>query len=122
MSQCKVRPAKRQIPTFASRQEEAEFWDTHDLTDYFDDFEYAPSWFQVEGPLSETVTLHIDVETMDEVRALAEEQGFPPDVLLQIWILERRDAERARRAEALAASASDETPATVTPVGRGTTA
>jgi len=121
MTQSKVRSTKRQIPTFASREEEAAFWDRHDLTDYFDDFEYNPSWFQVEGPLSEPVTLHLDLETMDEVRALAEAQGLPPDVLLQIWILERRDAERARRAEARAA-ASDETAGTATPGGRGTTA
>ena len=122
MSQSQVRPTKRQIPTFASWQEEAEFWDTHDVTDYFDDFEYDPAWFRVEGPLSEIVPLHIDVETKEEVRALAEEQGFPPVVLPQIWILERRDAERARRAEALAASASDGTAATVAPTGRGSTA
>ena len=98
MTRSKVRSPKRQIPTFASREEEAEFWDTHDVTDYFDDFEYNPSWFQVEGPLSEVVTLHIDLETMDEVRALAKERDLPPDVLLHVWILERRDAERQRRA------------------------
>ena len=98
MTQREAGRTTRPIPTFASRAEEAEFWDSHDLTDYFDDFEYKPAWFRAEGPLSESVTLHIDIETMEEVRALAEEQGYPPDVLLQIWILERRDAERQRRA------------------------
>ena len=98
MTRSKVRSPKQQIPAFASREEEAEFWDTHDVTDYFDDFEYNPSWFQVEGPLSEVVTLHIDLETMDEVRTFAKERDLPPDVLLHIWILERRDAERQRRA------------------------
>ncbi|MHB8575587.1 MAG: CopG family antitoxin [Dehalococcoidia bacterium] len=26
------------IPEFASREEEARFWDTHDLADYWDEF------------------------------------------------------------------------------------
>ena len=34
-------PAKDPIPEFATREEEAEFWDTHDFTDYWDELEPA---------------------------------------------------------------------------------
>ena len=95
MTHSQVKPTKRQIPEFTSRAEEAEFWDTHDLTDYFDFDE--PIEMEVTGPLSEPITLHIDIETMEEVRALAKERGLPPDGLLYVWILERRDGERQRR-------------------------
>ena len=54
------------------------------------------------SPLSEPVTLHIDIETMEEVRAITEEQDLPPDGLIHVQILERRDAERQRRAAATA--------------------
>ena len=37
------RPQKPAVPTFANRDEEAAFWDTHDLTDYFYDFEFKPA-------------------------------------------------------------------------------
>ena len=30
---------KSRIPEFVSREEEAEFWDTHDFTDYLDELE-----------------------------------------------------------------------------------
>lgn len=101
----KVQTPKRPIPAFASWEEEAEFWDTHDLTDYFN-LEYKPGFPRLDGPLSEPITLHIDTETMELVREIAAEQGLPPDGLLFIWILERRDAERARRsAEAAAVDA-----------------
>jgi hypothetical protein len=30
---------KEPIPPFASREEEAAFWDEHDLSNYWDDFE-----------------------------------------------------------------------------------
>ena len=97
MTRSAVKANKLPIPTFRSRAEEAEFWDTHDLTDYFD-FETEPVGWKIDGPFSEPVTLRIDLETMEEVRAHAAARDMPPDVLLQIWILERRDAERQRRA------------------------
>ncbi len=37
------RQAKRKepIPEFKSREEEATFWDTHDIADYWDDWLFA---------------------------------------------------------------------------------
>ena len=37
----KQRPAKDPIPRFATREEIAEFWDTHDFADYWDELEPA---------------------------------------------------------------------------------
>jgi hypothetical protein len=39
MSKDKPGQGKDPIPEFASRQEEAEFWDTHDFGDYWDDWQ-----------------------------------------------------------------------------------
>jgi len=98
MTRTAVRSKAKPLPRFANRQEEAEFWDTHDVFDYVDEAA-EPIRLEVTGPLSEPVTLHIDIETMEEVRALAEAQGVPPDGLLYLWIIERRDAERQRRVD-----------------------
>jgi hypothetical protein len=35
-------PLHSQIPEFATREEEAEFWDSHDVTDYLDELKPAP--------------------------------------------------------------------------------
>lgn len=92
------------VPDFASREEEVAFWDTHDVTDYFAFDEFVK--FEGEVAPSEPVTLHIDVETWEEVQKLAQERDLPPDGLLHVWILERRDAERERRgSESLGAAA-----------------
>jgi hypothetical protein len=99
MAETKRSRRVKPVPVFPSREAEAQFWDTHDLTDYaaFD----APVPF---GPLarrSEQVTLYVDPETLDLVKAMAAEQDLPWDALLGIWLVERRDAEQAkRRAEA----------------------
>jgi len=88
MSETKKRTkSASRIPTFATREEEAEFWDTHDFTDYWDQFKPADVTFNVEP--SENVTVWIDGHTMKRVRAEAEKQGLPPDTLIFIWILER---------------------------------
>jgi hypothetical protein len=100
MTRSEVHTRKLPIPNFANREEEVEFWDSHDLTDYFEDWEFTPVSLHLEHPLSEPVTLHIDSETWDEVQTLARERDLPPDGLLHVWILERRDAERERRRSA----------------------
>jgi len=90
-----VRPRPGRIPDFATRQEMAEFWDTHDISDFWD--ELAPVEVEFAPPLSRSLALEIDIDTWEEVEALARERDLPPDGLLQVWILERRDAERQRR-------------------------
>lgn len=88
------RPLKP-IPAFASREAEAEFWDTHDLTDYFD-FD-TPVRLNF-GPGGEKVELFIETETLELSKAIAAEMGVPWEGLLELWLVERRDAERERRA------------------------
>lgn len=96
MSQRGVVSPPSRIPDFATREEEAAFWDTHDIGEYWDELE--PVEIEFETPLSEQITLSIDRETMAEVRAAAAERGMPVDLILFLWIVERRDTERARRA------------------------
>lgn len=90
------------IPAFASREAEAEFWDTHDFTDYasFDhpaEVRFAPS--------GETVPLFVDRETLALAKAIAAEQRVPWEGLLELWLVERREAERAAGAPARRESA-----------------
>ena len=77
----------RPIPEFSSYEEEAEFWDTHDVTDYFDTF--------VKGGLGKCVGHEIGIpispEQMRRLSTLAEEAGTDVITLAQRWILDRLD-------------------------------
>lgn len=75
------------IPEFASREEEAEFWDTHSLADYWDEFK--PVRVRFAKNLSEGITIRLDPETLSKVRSLAKEKGIGPTVLIRMWIMER---------------------------------
>ncbi len=79
------------IPDFSSREEEAKFWDTHDITDYLD--ELTPVTVRVAKNLSHGLTIRLDPQTLERLRGLAEEKGVGPTTLIRMWILERIKAE-----------------------------
>src|SRR4051812_48471015 len=75
------------IPEFSSIQEEAEWWDTHDITDYLD--ELTPVKMRVAKKLSETITIHVDTPTFSELERIAREQGINVQALAFLWVYER---------------------------------
>ena len=79
--------SKEPIPTFASREQEAEFWDSHDLADYWDDFE--PAKVRFSRNLTEGITIRFDPATLAKLRAEAKKRGLGATSLARMWILER---------------------------------
>jgi hypothetical protein len=105
MSEPHAPPRSSRIPDFRSREEEAEFWDTHEFTDFLDE-----SWpveieasqalrDRVEARAREEAEGGLIVPLKPEVRAelsrRADERGVGPAALAQLWIEERLRAERA---------------------------
>jgi predicted DNA binding CopG/RHH family protein len=86
------RPSR--IPEFANRQEEAEFWDTHSIADYWD--ELRPVKVTFAKNLSEGITIRLDRPTLTAVRAEARAKGIGPTTLIRMWVLERIASEQKR--------------------------
>jgi|SRR5579863_1434798 predicted DNA binding CopG/RHH family protein len=84
------------IPDFASREEEAEWWDTHDVTDYLD--ELQPVKVHMSRTLSEGVQVRFDPETMAALRQRAREQGIGSSSLIRMWVLEKLRSDEQRHA------------------------
>lgn len=82
----KEQPKKRRIPQFASREEEAEWFDTHDMADYQDEFKTVKARFAKH--LSEGITIRFDPQTLAKLRIQAHEKGLGPTTLARMWILE----------------------------------
>jgi predicted glycoside hydrolase/deacetylase ChbG (UPF0249 family) len=78
---------RRRIPQFKSRAEEARFWDTHSLADYWDEF--TPVRARFAKNLSEVLPVRFDAETLDQLRAQARRKGLGPTQLVRMWVLER---------------------------------
>lgn len=81
---------KSRIPEFKTRPEEAEFWDTHDTTDFEDEFK--PVRVRFARNLSEGITIRLDPTTLGQLREQAAAQGLGPTQLIRMWILERIQA------------------------------
>ena len=81
---------RTRIPTFTSREEEAEFWDTHDTADYESEFERTNVRFAKN--LSQGITVRFTAETLETLRATAQKKGIGPTTLARMWILERLEA------------------------------
>lgn len=84
------RPKRTQVPSrvpdFASREEEAAFWDTHAITDHLD--ELKPARVRFAKNLSEGITIRLDPQTLAELRTQAHQKGVGPTTLARMWILE----------------------------------
>jgi predicted DNA binding CopG/RHH family protein len=77
---------KKRIPEFASIEEEAAFWDTHSTADYEDEFK--PVRVRFAKNLSEGLTIRLDPDTLEKVRAEAHERGIGATTLIRMWVLE----------------------------------
>jgi predicted DNA binding CopG/RHH family protein len=81
------------IPTFKSEQEEAEFWDTHDSTDYLSNTEPAELTFVDVRPQKRSISLRIDGDTINTLKDIAGRKGIGYQTLIRMWVMERLEKE-----------------------------
>ena len=89
---------KSRIPEFKTIEEEAEFWDTHDTTDYEDEFK--PVKVRFADKLFDRVTIPVDADTLAQLDTLAREQELNATALARRWVLERLEQEVRTRGKA----------------------
>ncbi len=83
---------KSSISKAGSYQEIGEFWDTHDLTDYWD--QTKPVEFEVELK-SEVTCFALESGLSSRIRELAIQRGESPETLLNLWVQEKLQEEAA---------------------------
>ncbi len=71
---------------FASVEEAAEFWDTHDSGDYDEYFVDVECEVKLK---KRTLLISVDGALYDEVRAIAKKKRIPADKLVSRWIKEK---------------------------------
>jgi predicted glycoside hydrolase/deacetylase ChbG (UPF0249 family) len=82
----------RQVPRFSSREEEARFWDTHDISDYWDGMK--PVRVRFAKQLSQGITVRFDPKTLTQLRLAANKRGIGPTTLVRMWVLEHLEGEK----------------------------
>lgn len=79
------------IPQTDSIQELADFWDTHDLTDFENELE------EVSEPVFDnSVSVQLESKELEIIETLAKSRGISPENLIREWVVERGKVKNAR--------------------------
>lgn len=86
-SKIKERKHRDPLPEhFASVEEAAEFWDTHDSADYEEFMQDVECEVDIKR---RTYLVSLDGDLYRKVRAIAQEKGVPADALVNLWVEEK---------------------------------
>ena len=82
------------IPKFENIEEEAEFWNSHDSTDYVD-------WSVAEKTVmpnlktsTETISMRLPAPLLARIKGLANERDVPYQSLMKVFLSDRVEQER----------------------------
>ncbi len=82
------------LPTFINDDAFADFVDTHDMADYWDEFEDVE--VQIEHPKKEAITIQLYPYLITETKKVAAKYGMPYQTLIGQWVAERLSQERQK--------------------------
>jgi len=86
------------IPKFKNEAEEAEFWATHDSTDYFDISKAIvnPSFPNLK-PSTKTITIRVSQSLLDSLKMIANKKDVPYQSLIKIMLSQEVYLSRAQK-------------------------
>ena len=89
----KIKP----VPKFRNEQNERDFWNTHDTTEYFDfskssrvEIEFDPG---IEAPVK-SISLRLPREMLNQLKVLANKKDIPYQSLIKVYLAEKIAQER----------------------------
>ena len=80
----------KKIPKFKNEEQEANFWDTHDTTDYFDIKKAIinPSFPNLKLS-TKTITIRVTESLLDDLKTIANKKDVPYQSLVKIYLDEK---------------------------------
>lgn len=72
-----------------TREEEAHWWDTHDLGDYWDEMKNVEIIFELQKPKEETLILRLQKNVKDGLAEVAKSKGVNVSTLARMWLVEK---------------------------------
>lgn len=83
------RKVKSRIPEFKSLEEEANFWDTHAVTDFEDETENVKIVWAVKKARDETLVVRLQKSLKDQLSKTARNKGLNVSTLARMWLIEK---------------------------------
>ena len=79
----------KNIPQFKSIQEEAKFWDTHNITDYWDDMEKVDLEFIPLQKKEDSVTIRLEPMLKKRLEQVAKKSRVSLSTIARLWLIDR---------------------------------
>ena len=79
----------KSIPEFASEDEEREFWEKNDSSDYIDWNQAQPVVMPKLKPTTKTISLRLPQHLLDSIKAAANARDVPYQSLIKVWLQEK---------------------------------
>jgi predicted DNA binding CopG/RHH family protein len=86
----------KKIPKFRSEKEEAEFWATHDSTEYIDYSKAKKALFPSLKPTTRTISIRLPESLIEHLKVLANKRDIPYQSLMKMFLAERIEKEFKR--------------------------
>lgn len=87
----------KKIPNFKTEEEEANFWDTHDTTEYFD---FSKAIVNPKFPnlkmSTKTITIRVTESLLDSLKMIANKKDVPYQSLMKIYLDQKIKEEFSR--------------------------
>lgn len=77
------------IPKFNTREEEAEWFESHDISEYWDQLKPADVQFDLKKPKVENIVVRLQKPVKDRLEKVARRKGLNISSLTRMWILEK---------------------------------
>ena len=76
----------KKIPDFKSEQEEREFWENHDSSEYLDLSKAERAIFPNLKPSTKTISLRLPEGLLDSIKVEANKRDMPYQSLIKAWL------------------------------------
>jgi predicted DNA binding CopG/RHH family protein len=92
-------PRRKKLPDMRGWSDEqiAQFWETHDSTEYVGQMEEARVELEIPEDFR-VISLRLDTEDIERAKRLARRKGVPYTALLRMWIQEKLSETEGRLA------------------------
>lgn len=86
-----MKKKKSRMPDFnkMTREEEANWWDTHDMGDYWDELEDVDIVVDLQKPKDETLVLRLQKDAKEKLNRVAKKKGVSASSLARTWLTEK---------------------------------
>ena len=91
MKKKNITKKKFKFPDFSkmSYEEEANWWDTHDFTEFWDELEDVDIVFELDKPRTESLVLRIQKDIKEKLQKIARSKGLNVSTLARMWLMEK---------------------------------